>query len=565
MGTITAPGNETEALAMTRTGLRYLYGLDPVEMSAGQRERVLDGLEQADAIEAAVRGRVLAVFDGQQDSQGFGYQNAKALMVHGHRIDKKTADAHLADANIARDWPQINAALAEGDVISEPWVLALRAQLGKIPAEARERTEEILVQAARDGADLRMLAQILAAILAETAPPDPDEDESKLADRWVRLETTMDGAGLLKGYLSPVCAAMFQALLDSLNAKTGPGDHRTQGVRDHDAVDQGLRLLLGSGKLPSRNGQPVKALVTIGFSQLCQLTGAPALIQAWITGTLVQRAAYLAGNTVSRGDGGTWLSDAEIPGVLGDAMIIPVVSAVPDPAALQLLIELCIQYGRTRDTAPGQAGDGTADAGADGTDRTAGAGRTGGAAGAAAAEAHRAGVLAMLEHGILAQLIAVVSGPEGIASLLRTQLAGRGLDGPSLPLDTGAARTIPPHLRRLITLRDQGSCAWPGGCSQPACATEPHYADVAVMPVVAGLCWQGACWCEEAGIFSQVLEEGEERVGRLVSAGGAGGRGGAVECLLFEGHVGLQVDLGGGDVLVAEPQRDDGDVVPGVQ
>jgi Domain of unknown function (DUF222) len=468
MGAITVPENETEALAQLRTSVRFLAWLDPLEMSAGQREQVLDGLEQADAITAAARGRVLAVLDGQQDSQGFGYQNAKALMVHGHQIDKKTADAHLADAGIARDWPQITAALAEGNVISRGYVHALRKDMGKIPAEARERTEEILVQAARDGADLRMLAQILAAILAEVAPPDPEEDEGKLADRSLRLSTTMDGAGVLKGDLSPTCAALLRALLDSLNGKTGPQDNRTQEVRDHDALDQGLRILLGSGKLPAKNGQPIRALVTIGFSQLCQLMGAPALIQAWIAGTLAQRAAYLAGNVISRGDGGTWLSDAEIGGVLGDAMVIPVVSAVPDPAALQLLIELCIQYGKARD----QACE---------------AGPTGGADGAgseaAVAEGYRARVTAMLERGILAQVIAIVSGPEGIASLLRRQLAGRGLDGPSLPLDVGKSRTIPPHLRRLVTLRDQGTCAWPGGCDQPACNSEPHYADVAVMPV----------------------------------------------------------------------------------
>jgi Domain of unknown function (DUF222) len=454
---ITAPENETQALAQLRTSMRFLAGLDPLEMSAGQRERVLDGLEQGEAITAAARGRVLAVFDSQQDSQGFGYQTARALLMHGYRTSKAAAGSYLDDAGIARDWPGITAALAEGDVISRGYVHALRKDLGKIPADARERTEEILVQAARDGADLRMLQQILAAILAETAPPDPDEDEGKLADRSLRLSTTMDGAGVLRGDLSPVCAAMLQALLDSLNGKTGPGDKRTQEVRDHDALDQGLRLLLGPGKLPSKNGQPIKAVVQIGFSQLCQLQGAPELIRAWIAGTLVQRAAWLAGNTISRGDGGTWLSDAEIGGVLGDSMVIPVVTAVPDPAALQQLIELCIQYAKTR----GQASP-------DGADNAA----SGGGGGAAA---HQGGVLAMLESGILAQVIAVVSGRGGIASLLRRQLAGRGLDGPSLPLDVGQTRTIPPHLRRLVTLRDHGTCAWPGGCDQPACNTEPHH------------------------------------------------------------------------------------------
>jgi hypothetical protein len=35
--------------------------------------------------------------------------------------------------------------------------------------------------------------------------------------------------------------------------------------------------------------------------------------------------------------------------------------------------------------------------------------------------------------------------------------------------------------------------------------------------------------------------------------------------LLFEGEVGVDVDLGGGDLLVAEPQGDDGGVDAGVQ
>ncbi len=68
----------------------------------------------------------------------------------------------------------------------------------------------------------------------------------------------------------------------------------------------------------------------------------------------------------------------------------------------------------------------------------------------------------MLEHQILGQVIQVVSGPSGIASFLRRNLLGKGLNGPSLPLDVGKADDIPVHLRRLVALRDQ-ACQYPGG------------------------------------------------------------------------------------------------------
>ena len=55
------------------------------------------------------------------------------------------------------------------------------------------------------------------------------------------------------------------------------------------------------------------------------------------------------------------------------------------------------------------------------------------------------------------------------------------------------------------------------------------------------------------------MEEREGAVGRAVAAGRAARRCGAVEGSLFEGEVGVQVDLGGVSAFVAEPERDDGD------
>jgi hypothetical protein len=85
-----------------------------------------------------------------------------------------------------------------------------------------------------------------------------------------------------------------------------------------------------------------------------------------------------------------------------------------------------------------------------------------------------AGTLARLEKEIIGTVLQVVSGPGGVASFLRRNLLGKGLGGPSLPLDVGQTDDIPVHLRRMAALRDQ-TCQYPGGCDQPAAGCEPHH------------------------------------------------------------------------------------------
>jgi hypothetical protein len=68
----------------------------------------------------------------------------------------------------------------------------------------------------------------------------------------------------------------------------------------------------------------------------------------------------------------------------------------------------------------------------------------------------------------------LLSGPGGLASYLRTRLAPDVVASVSLPLDIGAVTdTIPAHLRRAVTVRDQ-HCRWPG-CDQPPAACQPHH------------------------------------------------------------------------------------------
>ncbi len=75
---------------------------------------------------------------------------------------------------------------------------------------------------------------------------------------------------------------------------------------------------------------------------------------------------------------------------------------------------------------------------------------------------------------ILRQATALLSGPGGLASWLRTGRLPKPAGSVSLPLDVGAVTDlIPPHLRRAIITRDR-HCAAPG-CDTPPAACHVHH------------------------------------------------------------------------------------------
>jgi hypothetical protein len=138
-----------------------------------------------------------------------------------------------------------------------------------------------------------------------------------------------------------------------------------------------------------------------------------------------------------------------------------VVTGQVDPAALDDLVSLCLQFachgshcGSQQDAAPA-AQPGQPE------------GRTG-------PRTPTPQALEMLRHAIIGKAIDLVSGPGGLASFLRTRQLGARLAGPSLPLDVGQSAEIPAAIRRAVILRDQ-HCRWAGGCDQPAAACEVHH------------------------------------------------------------------------------------------
>ena len=490
MSTVVVPANMPEALLMLEGALGFLADMDSAGTPASALAEGLRALERADAIGAVARGRMLAAFDAQDGPVADGQRTARTWLVHSTRVTRGQAGEHQAVQVLAEGHPVLLAGLREAGAVSKSVALQLAKWTRPIPAEVRDQAEEILVAAARAGADLRALAAICAEIRYRTAPPDPDDDQDPHLDRGLSFDTTFDGAGVIRGDLTPECAAMVQAVLDALAAPEGGGDLRTHPQRYHDALAEAMRRLLASNLLPQRAGQPVKALVHVHFAELLDLDQDSILQDKWIGEYRARWAAYRAAASVSTGDGGAWLEGGRARAIACDAMLVPVVTGDIDAGAVEELIALCVRYHRictgAADPAhvPATAEPADVPSTVEPADAPASPGTSGsaiipaGLTGRAARQAQQAAavteIMAGLEHQILAKVLQVVSGPGGVASFLRRNLLGKGLNGPSLPLDVGQTDDIPVHLRRLVALRDQG-CQYPGGCDQPAAGCEPHH------------------------------------------------------------------------------------------
>ena len=310
----------------------------------------------------------------------------------------------------------------------------------------------------------------------------PDADEDGFDDRYVQAGTTFGGAGVLRGNLTPECAAAVQAVLEALGKKAGAEDTRTEGQRFHDALQPGCELLIGAKMVPDRAGADTHVAVHIPLGQLRDMPGAPELEEAWLRGTAGE-PGYLTGK------------DAEAAAC--DAFAVPVVTGHADMRVVDKIIALALAAaGITLDGADPAAGDGRRrDDDRPGRRRHDGAGDSGdghpvlGHRGRLAAEpappGPRPGPAAgpgqrftpdaaqALRYAIARLAIDFVSGPAGIAGWLRTTLLAPPYTTPSLPLDIGYSDSIPASIRRAVLLRDRG-CAWPR-CGRPAAWCDVHH------------------------------------------------------------------------------------------
>src|SRR6202789_4152991 len=215
--------------------------------------------------------------------------------------------------------PHLDAATTTGG-LTVSWAREIDGWTGRIDHhELQAEADKILVDAAAAGAgldDLKLLAQ--AAYEAWRAQePDPDEDPRgrRFGDRYLRLETTLDGAGRISGDLTPECAAAVAAVIEALGKSRGPEDMRAAGQRYHDALQEACELLIRAKTVPDRAGADTRVDVVIPLRDLLGMDGASVVEDTWLRARAGEHG-YLTGK------------DAEA--IACDALIVPVVTGAPD-------------------------------------------------------------------------------------------------------------------------------------------------------------------------------------------------------------------------------------------
>jgi 5-methylcytosine-specific restriction endonuclease McrA len=178
-------------------------------------------------------------------------------------------------------------------------------------------------------------------------------------------------------------------------------------------------------------------LAYVSLADLMLIEGSSAQLAQWTSGLRARWAGRRAAAEAAGGHQGLWLDGDAAQGIACDASVTPVVAGDVNAAAFGDLVRLCIELGQLRH----------------------GAARS----------------RAALVQAIIGQAVALLSGPGGLASLLRREQLDTRLAGPSLPLDTGYSNTVPAHIRKAVRLRARGHCEWAGGCSQPAAGCQVHH------------------------------------------------------------------------------------------
>src|ERR1700722_10986443 len=420
-----------DALRVGRAVAGYLNSPAAGDLDGPARGEAREQLAAIASSLGAAHNGLLRRFDADDDHAADGYANSAAWLASKTRLGRKDAKAAVRQMRLLGRHPLLDAATTTG-AVTVSWAREIAGWTGRIDHEELQReADQILVDAAAAGADLDDLKIIAQAAYEawRAQEPDPEEDPRGrgFGDRYLDLETTMDGAGRIRGDLTPECAAAVTAVLEALGKSRGPEDFRSAGQRYHDALQEGCELLIRAKMVPDRAGADTHVDVHIGIRDLLEMDGASIIEDTWLRARAGEHG-YLTG------------ADAEA--VACDALIVPIVTGSPNWALISEMITLVTDaYHHASAKAgaplPPQAWE-------------------------------------ALQYALARLAIQFVSGPGALASALRRSLLGAPLNTKSVILDIGYSDTIPESIRRAVIARDKG-CAWPGGCHRRPAACDVHH------------------------------------------------------------------------------------------
>jgi hypothetical protein len=439
-----APGgfaSVADALRIGRAVAGYLNSPAAAGLDGPARGEALEQLGAMTSLLGAAQNGLLRRFDADYGHDADGYASSAAWLAAKNHLGRKDAKAAVRQMRLLGRHPHLDDATTTGEVTIS-WAKEIAGWTGRIDdADLQHEADQILVEAAAAGADLddlKIIAQAAYEAWREREP-DPEEDPRGrgFGDRDLYLETTMDGAGRIRGDLTPECAAAVTAVLEALGKRRGPEDFRTAGQRYHDALQEGCELLIRAKMVPDRAGADTRVDVTIPLSDLRAIDGASVIEDTWLRARAGQHG-YLSGK------------DAEA--IACDALIVPIVTGSPDWAVISEMIGLVAgAYGHPRQ--PEQDGPHP---------------------GSQPLPPLSPEAWEVLQYALARLAIDFVSGPGAISSALRRGLLGAPLNTKSVPLDIGYSDTIPESIRRAVIARDK-HCAWSGGCDRRPAVSDVHH------------------------------------------------------------------------------------------
>jgi hypothetical protein len=197
----------SDALRAARAAADYLNSPPAADLEAPARAEALEQLGAISSLLGAAQNGLLRRFDAGYDHDADGYATSAAWLAARNRLGRKDAKAAVRQMRLLARHPSLDAATATG-ALTVSWAREIAGWTGRIDhEELRAEADKILVGAASAGAgldDLKLIAQ--AAYEAWRAQePDPDDDPRgrRFGDRHLILDTTLDGAGHVRGDLTP--------------------------------------------------------------------------------------------------------------------------------------------------------------------------------------------------------------------------------------------------------------------------------------------------------------------------------------------------------------------------
>jgi len=444
-GVVQAPLSVADALAMAESAMDYLNDPGAASLDASALGDALRSMGTISGKFAAARAAVLARFDAERGHDADGYGSSASWLAARNSTTRRAASAQVRQMRQFREHPEIATAVA-GGALSEAWAGEMADWTHRLPADWRGDVDRILLDAAAAGAGLEDLAIIAQAAYEKWRRQDEDPDgddpgDGRFDERHLKVGTTIDNAGRVTGNLTPECTAALQAILEALGKKAGPDDDRSQAQRYHDALLLACELLIRAKMVPDRAGADTRIDAVISLAELLQLPGSSELQEAWLA-AMAGEHGYLAG------------IDAEVAAC--DAIISPVVTGHPDMGVVDAMIDLVLAS-LDPDAPVSDPATSSPDTGARPRSRP------------LSPEALQA-----LRYAITRLAVNLVSGPDGIASVLRRGLLTEPYSAKSVILDVGYSNGIPGHIRRAVQLRAKGRCEWPG-CQRRAVHCDIHH------------------------------------------------------------------------------------------